>query len=111
MPGDLQARLRLKAAARHYCSGGGAGELAEDAAALGLPPPPVEDTALTVLPENWDALQLFLGCQTQWRHGPSGHRTGLDYAGCQAAAAADGIDWQTAINGLRVLEREILVVE
>ena len=64
-----------------------------------------------VIPENWDALQLFLGCHTQWRHGPSGHRTGLDYAGCQAAAAADGVDWRKALNGLRVMEREVLLAE
>ncbi len=32
-----------------------------------------------VLPENWDALGLFLDCATQWRHAPMGGLTGLDY--------------------------------
>lgn len=33
-----------------------------------------------VLKENWQALQLFLSCATQWRYAPMGGVTGLDYS-------------------------------
>jgi len=47
-----------------------------------------------VLPENWDTVMAFTAVQTQWRHGPSGHPTGLDYAACRAAVAAMGLVWK-----------------
>lgn len=28
---------------------------------------------------NWDAIQVFLGLQTQWRISSTGHRLGLEY--------------------------------
>jgi hypothetical protein len=34
-----------------------------------------------VLPENWEAVQMFMRCQTQWRTGMAG-LIGLDYARC-----------------------------
>lgn len=37
-----------------------------------------------VLPENWDALELFLACATQWRYAPMGGATGLDYTALQS---------------------------
>jgi hypothetical protein len=32
-----------------------------------------------VLPENWEAVQFFLRCQTQWRIRGMGGMIGLDY--------------------------------
>jgi hypothetical protein len=42
-----------------------------------------------LLPENLEAVELFLGVQTQWRIGFAG-ATGLDYAGLEAAARLRG---------------------
>lgn len=34
-----------------------------------------------MLPENWEALTVFLKCATQWRYaGMAGVQTGLDYS-------------------------------
>ncbi|MEX2475068.1 DUF1799 domain-containing protein [Marinobacter sp.] len=44
-----------------------------------------------VLPENWDALQLFLRCATQWRYaGMAGVRTGLDYPSVETVMRMTG---------------------
>jgi len=67
-----------------------------------------ERRQLAVLPENWDTVQAFMSVQTQWRYGPSGHPTGLDYAGCQAAVRALGLRWRAVFAGLRVMEAEVL---
>lgn len=59
----------------------------QDAELFGLPPelreqlqeanqPPPD---FIVMEENWQALEVFLACQTQWRHSAHGV-TGLDYA-------------------------------
>lgn len=38
-----------------------------------------------VWPENWEAVQLFLRVQTQWKIGAFGGFMGLDYSGVEAA--------------------------
>lgn len=43
-----------------------------------------------MLPENLPAIELFLGCLTQWRVGFSGP-TGLDYHGVEAAGRLLGV--------------------
>jgi len=63
-----------------------------------------------VLPQNWDAVRAFMSVQTQWRYGPSGHPTGLDYAGCKAAVRALGLHWKKVFAGLQVMEAEALEV-
>ncbi|OWV30192.1 DUF1799 domain-containing protein [Halomonas campaniensis] len=51
-----------------------AGELAEEAEAAAAEPDQFE-----VLPENWDALEIFLRCCRQWLfRGMDGHREALD---------------------------------
>ena len=40
---------------------------------------PEKPTEYGVLPENWDAVSLFLALQTQWNVTPSGTRSGLNY--------------------------------
>lgn len=62
------------------------------------------------MPENWDALKAFLACSTQWRVGPSGGYTGLDYAGCRAAVAGLGLRWRDVMGKLRIMEDETLAV-
>jgi len=51
-----------------------------------------------------------MSVQTQWRYGPSGHPTGLDYAGCRAAVRALGLRWNKVFEGLQVMEAEVLEV-
>lgn len=46
-----------------------------------------ETAAFDVFPENWDALNIFLACSTQWRYRaiPNGSMpSGLEYASVQA---------------------------
>lgn len=45
-----------------------------------------------VWPENWDALELFLRLQTQWKTGAMGGIFGLDYAGLEAVMRMLGIE-------------------
>ena len=104
--GERGTGKKLRAAARHLWSGGGDGDVAEDAVALGLVPP--APGLLEVLPENWDAVMLFAEVQSQWRHAPSGRLAGLDYSGCRAAAEAVAIDWRAAFRKIRVMEYETL---
>lgn len=46
--------------------------------------------------------------QTQWRTGFRGMRTGLDYAYCQVAIQAEGIDFRDVFPGLRIIESAVL---
>ncbi|MCE2836372.1 MAG: DUF1799 domain-containing protein [Cyanobium sp. 49614_E6] len=54
-------------------------KLAAAATAMGLAPPPAKwieqskpppPREFLVWPENWPAVELFMRCQTQWRHNP-----------------------------------------
>ena len=104
------ADKKLKAAARRVWSGGGDRELAEEAQALGLPPPP-EAEPFILLPENADTVDAYYACQTQWQcNDYTGHLRGLDYAGCRAAVAGAGLKWREVFDGLRVIEMEVLRV-
>ena len=69
-------------------AGGGKDTVAEDMAAFGFkdfqPPDWMveEDThaeQFGVLPENWEAVSVFLACATQWSVGHEGAYTGLRY--------------------------------
>lgn len=44
-----------------------------------LPEQPAPSDDYEVLPENWEAVQMFLRCQTQWRTAGMGGVLGLDY--------------------------------
>lgn len=59
-----------------------------------------------VLPENWAAVQLFLQCATQWRHGGmTAVRTGLDYTAVEAVMRITGIEQpQDTFWRLRLIE-------
>jgi hypothetical protein len=58
-------------------------EVESDAVILGIEPPPNYGNRATddfeVSPENWEAVQMFLRCQTQWRSAGMGGVFGLDY--------------------------------
>ncbi len=58
------------------------------------------------MPENWDAMRLFLAMETQWRRaGMSGVATGLDYSVLPAVAGLAGLALNADIFArLRILE-------
>lgn len=46
-----------------------------------------------MLPENWEAVQLFWRCRTQWRRaGLTGIPTGLDYPAVESVMRMTGIE-------------------
>lgn len=65
-----------------------------------------------VWPENVEPLTLFLRVQTQWRYGPAGRPTGLDYSGVMAGLRmfAPPRVWRSAefMNDLQVMETAAL---
>ncbi|MDO8838025.1 MAG: DUF1799 domain-containing protein [Parvibaculum sp.] len=69
--------------------------------------------------ENEPAVTLFLGTGTQWRSVALSTmeraaivRTGIDYAGAEAAARGLGIAWNVElVAGLRVMEDETIRIE
>jgi hypothetical protein len=69
-----------------------------------------EAQGFAVLPENWDAVMLFLKCCTQWRHaGLAGIRTGLDYSAVDVVMRHTDIkDPQDAFWRLQQIESEAL---
>lgn len=95
-------------------------ESANDLAALGVPAEQIaqmvdaEDIEpdesidfLEVLPANWDAVRVFIRCETQWRAGPMGGLLGLDYPGVEAAMRMMGVVSTPALfEQLRTLEVE-----
>ena len=58
--------------------------------------------------QNWDTVRAFLAVQTQWCHGPSGHVTGLDYAGVAVAVKARGLQLKAVFDGLQIMEAAVL---
>lgn len=64
-----------------------------------------------MLPECWDAVRLYLASQTQWRYaGMNGVRTGLDYAGVEAARRNLRLP-RSAFQGVQVMELAVLRVQ
>lgn len=83
---------------------------ADDAAAFGIdigePAPPEH---FEVEPDAWDAVQMFLRCQTQWRTGPGGV-IGLDYLALEMAFRLYGAsDPAAMLEDIQVMEGEILL--
>lgn len=61
-----------------------------------------------VWPENWQALELFIGCETQWRTGPAG-LLGLDYPAVLAMANLWKMDRvQETMADVQIIEATIL---
>lgn len=65
-----------------------------------------EDGDYYVLPENWQALELFLICQEQWhRAGLEGMRVGLDYLQLEAVMRMEGVtDQRVEFRRVRAIE-------
>lgn len=59
-----------------------------------------------VWPENWDTVQLFLACRTQWRIAAMGGVIGLDYTGVDVVIKRLGLDvTPDMFAGLQTMER------
>jgi hypothetical protein len=62
-----------------------------------------------VLPENWEAVQMFLRCQTQWRTGGMGGLVGLDYgAVAWLLRLYRAKDQRALLEDLQVMETAVL---
>ena len=84
---------------------------AEDDAVLGIKKEKKEvDNNFYVLENNWQAVELFLRCQTQWRVSMSGI-IGLDYTTVLEMIKLYGIeDSVSMIEKLQVIEAGVLQV-
>ena len=78
-------------------------------------PPEWTDPALTepehfeVWPENWEAVRLFILCQTQWHWRPDGRRSGLIYSELLVMGNLYQIDsLSQVVEDVQVIEAEIL---
>ena len=62
-----------------------------------------------VWPENWEAVCLFIRCETQWRISING-RAGLDYSALLAMGSLYQIDsLSQVVEDVQVIEAEILI--
>lgn len=50
-----------------------------------------DDQGLEIMPENWQAVELFCFCNTQWSFTDSGTRLGLNYPSVMAVLQAHRI--------------------
>lgn len=65
-----------------------------------------------LLPENDIAVNVFCGCQTQWRHAGMGQRTGLDYTGVESVMRMMNIDdTHDTLARIQIMERELLSID
>jgi hypothetical protein len=63
-----------------------------------------------VLPENWESVQLFIRCQTQWRTSMAG-LIGLDYGAVQWLLRLYEVeDHRFALEDLQIMEAAVLSV-
>ena len=70
-------------------------------------PPPAE-----VWPDTEAAVRMFMDVCTQWRVGPTGAATGLDYAVLTTVFRMRGVPrskWSDLFDDLRVMERAALL--
>jgi hypothetical protein len=83
-----------------------------DAAGLGVAPPPTRETPhedFEVWPENWDAVQMFLRCQTQWRTAGMGGVLGLDYVAVSWLLRLYRVrDQRAVLEDLQTMEAAVL---
>jgi hypothetical protein len=84
-----------------------------DAVVLGIEPPPDYGNRATddfeVWPENWDAVQMFLRCQTQWRTAGMGGVLGLDYVAVSWLLRLYRVrDQRAVLEDLQTMEAAVL---
>lgn len=116
---------KLTEAAEHWCGplSGSTKALADDLEAFGLPDDafgPVEEVNpnFEVFEENWETVQVFIFCQTQWRKeipGMGGEWIwhGLRYPDCESVIRNLGFKGQKAKDifiGLMDMERAALPI-
>lgn len=88
--------------------------VAEDMAALGVegfePPewmleegPEGEPDEFGVLPENWEAVEAFIACATQWRVDSRGTLLALRYADVEVVLRHRGLDAE-AFDKIQIME-------
>jgi len=66
--------------------------------------------ACEVLPENWEAVQMFVRCQTQWRTSMAG-LIGLDYGAVEWLLRLYGVeDPRSVLEDLQIMEAAVLSV-
>lgn len=64
-----------------------------------------------VWPECWEAVQMFLRCQTQWRIGGMGGAVGLDYGAVAWLFRLHEVkDQRALLEDLQVMEAAVLDV-
>ena len=67
------------------------------------------DDNFEVLAENWEAVQMFMRCQTQWRVGMAGP-IGLDYAAVNWLLRLYEVeDHRSVLEDLQTMEAAVLV--
>lgn len=67
------------------------------------------DPVFEVDPENWDALVLFMRCQTQWTVGGMGQRVGLNYPGVECVARLSAVELTPdRFDQLQLLEMTVI---
>jgi len=83
----------------------------DDAKAFGIALPaaaPIED-CYEVWEEHWDAVMVFLRCQTQWRMGGMSGPVGLDYGAVEWVTRLYEISEPRAVlEDLQVIEGAVL---
>jgi len=64
------------------------------------------------MPENWQAVCLFLALQTQWTFTPSGSRAGLNYTSVRIVAGLRGVKLTPDLfNDVQLLEITLINTE
>lgn len=63
---------------------------------------------MSVWPENWPVLELFLCVCSQWRSGPMGGALGLDYAAVDVVIRRRALEvTPEQFQGLQIMERAV----
>jgi hypothetical protein len=104
---DNSTRKKLIEAGFIIAQGRGDKSLADDSEVFNLPAEYLARHTpqdLEVHFECWPAVELFRLCSTQWRVGPNGTRTGLDYTAVLAVADNQGKNDPDIIGFIQYLE-------
>lgn len=102
---------KLTGAAQYWLRGSVQDDTQDDAKAFGIVLPEVksEDDNYEVWEEHWDAVMVFLRCQTQWRMGGMGGPVGLDYGAVEWVIRLYEISEPRAVlEDLQVIEGAVL---